>query len=257
MVMQEFDLRTRLAALCGALRACDRRKLLVRILVVLAATVCLVSLALGSCGSTEYGVFEPNAANAGEPASDAQITPTTQFDTATDEDIADTSTTAVVIVFVSGAVENPGLYELEAGQRIGDAVNMAGGIRADGAMDAVNLAAPLEDGQQIRIPTAEEAAAASAQPGAATSDGTLAGSGEGDAGQSTTASAGISAEGKVNINTADATTLQTLTGIGPATAQKIIDYRTANGPFASIEELRNVSGIGEKKYAAIAGSICV
>ncbi|MDR3052763.1 MAG: helix-hairpin-helix domain-containing protein, partial [Coriobacteriales bacterium] len=65
------------------------------------------------------------------------------------------------------------------------------------------------------------------------------------------------AQGKVNINTADAATLETLPGVGPATAQKIVQYRTANGAFKSIEDLKNVSGIGEKKYAQLADSISV
>jgi len=157
---------------------------------------------------------------------------------------------AQLTVFVSGAVQQPGVYQLPADARINDAVLAAGGMRSDAALDAVNLAAVAVDGQQVHIPSVEEAAAGWRFDDA--SDSATAGSA-----QATASAQPGGASVKVNINTADAATLQSLNGIGPATAQKIIDYRKASGGFKSIEELKNVSGIGEKKFAAIADRICV
>ena len=138
-------------------------------------------------------------------------------------------------VHVSGAVQEPGLYELPEGSRIAAAVEAAGGFSEDAATDGVNLARVLFDGEQIVVPTIEEAAAGS------TSEGS-----------STTSSSSL-----VNINTASASELDTLPGIGPATAEKIIADREANGPFTTIEDLKRVSGIGDKKYENLADLICV
>ncbi|GHT78662.1 hypothetical protein FACS1894104_2170 [Actinomycetota bacterium] len=153
---------------------------------------------------------------------------------------------AQIVVYVTGAVNNSGLYTLAASSRIGDAITAAGGMTAEAATEAVNLAEFVNDGAQIHIPSKDEA-------------NNLIG---GQASPSTAASATSSStqpqnQGKININTADSSSLQTLDGIGPATAQKILDYRKANGNFKSKEELRNVSGIGEKKYAAIESKITV
>jgi competence protein ComEA len=173
-----------------------------------------------------------------------------------------------IVVFVSGAVQNPGVYKLNPGERIGDAVNLAGGIREDGADDYVNLAAQVKDGQQIKIPTIEEARNLIARGegdgfGVGTGDGTdTANAGAAAGGVNDSMATGTSrnipaVNAKVNINTANASSLQTLNGIGPATAQKIIEYRNTHGAFTSIEALKQVSGIGEKKFAAIADMICV
>jgi competence protein ComEA len=157
--------------------------------------------------------------------------------------------TTPLVVYVSGAVVSPGVYELKANARVDDGVRAAGGLREDAAAEAVNLAAMLEDGMQVHIPTHEELASGQTlAPGA-----TTAASAAGLAQTPSTQTQG----GLVNINTADMATLETLPGIGPATAQRIIAYREAKGAFSSIEELRQVSGIGEKKYAALVDLICV
>ena len=153
---------------------------------------------------------------------------------------------SVVVVYVTGAVANPGLYSLPADKRIGDAVQAAGGFLPEAATAVVNLAQQLTDGMQIHILTTDEVH--NNAPGAGTAS---------PATGPPTVTADNSASALVNINTADAPTLQTLDGIGPATAQKIIDYRSAHGPFQSKEELKNVSGIGEKKYTAIQAKITV
>lgn len=149
---------------------------------------------------------------------------------------------ATVIVHVGGCVASPGVYQLQQGARVSDAVESAGGLTAEAAADSINLARAVEDGEQVIVPSAEAAAAeaAGAQPAA---------------GQAPSSSS--SALGKVNINTADATELQTLSGVGESKAEKIIAYREENGPFKSVDDLTNVSGIGEKTLDALRDSICV
>jgi competence protein ComEA len=149
------------------------------------------------------------------------------------------------IVHVDGAVAVPGVYRLEGDDlRIEDAVEAAGGLTADADTSTVNLAAVLEDGTKIHIPVAGEAAPATDADGAAS-------------GGASDASSSPSASELVNINSATSEELETLPGIGPSTAQAIIEDREQNGPFASPEDLMRVSGIGEKKYAKLEGYICV
>lgn len=146
---------------------------------------------------------------------------------------ATTSATAVV-VHVAGAVRHPDVYRLGAGTRVIDAVKAAGGALASAKLDAIDLARLLVDGEQVYVPTAAEAAAGGA------------GGGGGGGGGS-----GAVAGGKVCLNTATAEQLDALPGIGPATAKKIIDDRTAHGPFASVSDLQRVSGIGAKKVDSL------
>jgi competence protein ComEA len=151
------------------------------------------------------------------------------------------STAQPIVVYICGAVVQPGVYDLESGARVADLLKCAGGASAKADLSAVNLAAKLSDGQQIVVP--KRGAVGVAAVGSAT------GSAVGSAG--TGAADGGSATAIVNINTATSVELDALQGVGPATAQKIIDYRTANGPFKTIEELKNVSGIGDAKFAAL------
>lgn len=148
---------------------------------------------------------------------------------------------ATVLVHVAGAVKKPGVYRFAPGARAQDAVRSAGGLTAGAAPAAVNLAAPLVDGQQLYLPTTQElpAAGGTLQP---TPPGLEAGEGIG----------GVGAEAKsININTADATALQEIPGIGPALSARIIEFRTANGPFSSLVELDAVSGIGPAMLARL------
>lgn len=139
-------------------------------------------------------------------------------------------TKAPVAVHVVGAVPRPGLYEFAEGARVQDAIDAAGGLLTDANVASVNLAALLEDGQQLDIPYREGFVP--------TEDTTV------DLPTSTEVPTPDPNVDLVNINTATAEELDTLPGIGPTTAQKIIDYRTTNGPFATIEDIMNVSGIG-------------
>jgi len=137
-----------------------------------------------------------------------------------------------VTVHVAGAVREPGVYRLRGGQRVDDAVQRAGGATAKADLSAVNLAAPLEDGRQILVPVRVQA-------GAPPAPGTAPGA------------AGAGAGAKLNLNTATAEQLDTLAGVGPATAAKILAHREQHGAFGSVEELADVPGIGERRLAAL------
>jgi competence protein ComEA len=168
-------------------------------------------------------------------------------------------------VYLTGAVAHPGVYELPAKARINDAIEQAGGLVEGSAANYVNLAARFQDGEHVHIPYLEEIesgeAARIAAAGASGAVGAVGGGGAatGDASTAADASGQTAAQApqKVNINTADKTQLESLPGVGEATAQRIIDYREKSGGFKDIEDLKNVSGIGEKKYAELADKVCV
>jgi competence protein ComEA len=137
----------------------------------------------------------------------------------------------VVVVDVSGKVRHPGVTTLPAGSRVVDAIRKAGGARRGVDLSGLNLARVLVDGEQVLVGVA-------GAPGVAASA----------AATSTAAAAGQ----LVNINTATLEGLEVLPGVGPVTAQKILDWRTAHGSFSSVDELLEVDGIGEKTLAEIA-----
>ncbi|MBE3036267.1 MAG: ComEA family DNA-binding protein [Candidatus Atribacteria bacterium] len=151
-----------------------------------------------------------------------------------------------VIIHIAGAVKNPGVYQLKPTDRIVDAVKIAGGATEEANLDLINLAALLEDGQKIIVPykayseTGEEINANTYNQVA-----------------SAFSSSPVSTSAKININTANATMLQTLSGIGPVLSGRIIEYRNQNGLFGVIEDIKDVSGIGEKKFEGIKDLICV
>jgi len=150
-----------------------------------------------------------------------------------------------VVVYVCGAVRLPGVVRLPAGARVTDALEVAGGPTGKAELAAVNLAAPVADGQQIVVPEKGAAQAVTTAPASGSTSGGLA----------SAAAAGPAA--LVNINTASLEELDTLDGVGPSTAQKIVDYRTANGGFKTIDEIKEVPGIGDAKFAAMKDSITV
>jgi len=170
---------------------------------------------------------------------------------------------AKVIVHVDGAVVSPGLVELTGTDvRVGDAVEAAGGLAEDADTSSLNLAAKVEDGMKVHVAAEGEAAvssgAAEATSGAATAETGATTSADGaSSGTTSDASPGVSSGGLVNINTADAAELQTLSGVGEVTAAAIIEERESNGAFSSVEDIMRVSGIGEKKYEKIKDDICV
>ena len=150
------------------------------------------------------------------------------------------STATVVVVHVSGAVRKPGIYELQPGARVADAIDLAG-LRPAANLNALNLAEPLVDGSKIDVPHRGEAPVPA--PGLASP---------------ASPSTGAPGAGTpVNINTADQTVLETLPEVGPVTAQAIIEYRTQIGSFTSIEQLLEVSGIGPATFEAMRSLVTV
>jgi competence protein ComEA len=139
---------------------------------------------------------------------------------------------AVLVVDVAGAVRRPGLYRLPQGSRIADAITRAGGMSRHAARAAVNLAAPLADGEQVLVPSRVGGVSAVAS-----------------------ASGAPSPAAPVDLNTATAEQLDALPGIGPVTAQKIIDYRTQNGPFTSVDDLDAIPGIGPARIENLRGLV--
>ena len=144
----------------------------------------------------------------------------------------------IIFVHVLGAVERPGLFELRDGARVMDAIAAAGGLAAEADPAGVNLARILSDGEQIYVPRLGEVPpglpAAAADPGGANAPAA-----------------------KVNLNTATVADLDSLPRIGPTMAQRIIDFRTTNGRFASVDGLRDVTGIGDKTFEALKDLITV
>ncbi len=152
--------------------------------------------------------------------------------------VAATEPTAVVVVHVAGAVVAPGVYRLEVGQRVVDAVQAAGGLSILADADAINLAALLTDGQRVYVPEVGEV------PPVVVS---------GDPGNGASATP----SGPVNLNSGTADELDSLPGVGPATAAAIIAHRAQHGPFASVEALGDVRGIGPAKLDALRGLVTV
>jgi competence protein ComEA len=136
--------------------------------------------------------------------------------------------TRKLLVHVVGAVRKPGLYRLTDGSRIDDAISAAGGPKPKADLELINLAAPVADGQQVIVPVRGRGAAA----GSASTPGRAPG-------------------GHVHLNTATLEELDTLPGVGPVTAQKILDYRNEHGAFKSVDELDAVPGIGPARLAEL------
>lgn len=184
-------------------------------------TLCAVAvcvLCMWGCGRSEEVLF-------GSDESSDRLEWTTEEIT-----VSETQTESGIWVDVCGAVTEPGVYRLESGARVYQAVEAAGGFLEEAERTAVNLAAILKDGEQIRILTEEEAQVRYDLE---------------------------AATGLVNLNTADVQQLCTLTGIGTSRAEDIIAYREKEGPFQSIEEIKNVAGIKEGTYQKIKDKIVV
>ena len=142
-----------------------------------------------------------------------------------------------IYVDICGEVVSPGVYQIASGTRLFEVIAQAGGLTADADINVINQAEAVYDGQKIRILSYEETS-----QGVQTATDPSGGQG---------GSQGSSSDGKVNINRADAAALQTIPGIGPSKAERIIDYRNTAGPFQSIEDIKNVSGIGNKTFESI------
>lgn len=159
-----------------------------------------------------------------------------------------------ILVHISGAVNKEGIVELKTNSRISDAIDKAEGIKENASIEDINLAYKLEDGMKIHIPTKqekenEEKYGNTTQEAIITSSGVL--------NEQKEVEKVSEKNAKVNINTATQTQLETLPGIGPSTAIKIISYRKENGKFSKIEDIKLVSGIGDSKYNKIKDLIVV
>jgi competence protein ComEA len=188
----------------------------------------VLSLVVG--GAVVYFTLRPQKTN-------PPIIVSTPFPTPTLSPTA-SATPAPIRVYVSGAVLQPAVYELAPGSIIQDAVKAAGGPADDADLEYINLALELRDQQRIHVPRQGES-----NPPPAVSGGS---SGSREA-----------AGAPININTATAAELETLPRVGPTMAQRIIKYREANGPFATIEEIQNVQGIGPATFEGFQGLIAV
>lgn len=137
---------------------------------------------------------------------------------------------ALITVHVAGAVERPGLVRVPEGARVGEALAAAGGASSAANLGSVNLAAPLADGQQVVVPVR---------------------------GPDGSREASETSDGRVHLNTADATDLEELPGVGPVLAERIIAHREEHGPFEAVEDLLDVPGIGEGKLASLRDLVAV
>lgn len=146
-------------------------------------------------------------------------------------------------VYVTGEVKSPGVIELESGARIEDAINLAGGTTDKSDLSLINLAYSLEDGEKLYIPNLDE----NFKEQYITKENA----------EGIVESTNSDNKSKININTGDVSELSNLPGVGSSLAQKIITYRETNGKFKTIEDLKNVSGIGDKKYESLKEYICV
>ena len=151
-----------------------------------------------------------------------------------------------VIIHIAGAVKNPGVYQLKPTDRIVDAVKIAGGATEEANLDLINLAVLLKDGQKIIVPYKTYS-----ETGEETNTKNY------NNAESMYSSTSVSTSATININTANAIMLQTLDGIGPVLSERIIEYRNQNGLFGVIDDIKDVGGIGEKKFEGIKDLICV
>jgi competence protein ComEA len=188
--------------------ALDRRRVLVAGLVLLAV------LALGG-----RLLLRPDRPSVPEPIRVAASAPTAN------------APASRPVVHVVGAVRRPGLYRLDEGSRVADAVARAGGTTGKAQLELVNLAAPIADGQQIVVPRRGSIVVAAAGAG------------------------GSTPTGPVQLSTATLEQLDALPGIGPVTAQKILDYRQQHGSFGSVDELDAISGIGPARLEQLRGLV--
>lgn len=161
-----------------------------------------------------------------------------------DQEVDDNIIENKIVIHITGEVEEEGVIELEEGARISDAIEEAGGTTEEADLSNVNLAYSLSDGQKVKIPNINEKDEEIIVV-------------EEKAGDNIIIEGNKSKEEKININKAAQTEIETLPGIGPSTALKIINYRNEHGKFKNIEDIKNVSGIGDSKFENIKEYICV
>ncbi|GAA3286133.1 ComEA family DNA-binding protein [Nesterenkonia halobia] len=208
----------------------------------------------GSASGSEAG--GEATTDAGEAtASDPESADATRTDPPSGSEAPETSATAetpaAIVVHVAGAVVEPGVVELPPGARVRDAVEAAGGLTEDAAAEGINLAAEAVDGGYLRVPTLEELESGETAGGPAAPGG----GGAGPSGGAGGGAEGTEDAGPIDLNRADAETLQGLTGIGPALAERILEHRETAGPFESLEDLAGVRGIGPATLEDLEGQV--
>jgi competence protein ComEA len=216
----------------------------------------VIAIAVGAVGAGAYWLLRAPVApieNTLPMASRTSTTAVLESATTSAPGAMSTSTTAVatgapsgavgvVVVDVAGAVVVPGVYELAAGSRAHDAIEIAGGLAPDAEVDALNLAAPLRDGDRLYVPHRGVPVPTVIQP---------------TGGSSATVGSSTPVAGPIDLNRATVAELDVLPGIGPATAAAIVAYREQVGPFAAIDDLLKVQGIGPAKLDAIRDLVVV
>ncbi len=184
---------------------------------------------------------------------DMDIINTNEENTTEEQNTTNSESSSKIIIYITGQVRKEGVYELDENSRITDAIEMAGGLKEEANIENINLAEILEDGTKIYIPNKKE-------NNKQTENINLI---QKNTGNTTEISKKNNTENKqnqntkININTATQTELETLPGIGPSTALKIVNYRKDNGKFKNIEDIKNVSGIGDSKFNNIKNLIKV
>lgn len=208
---------------------------LVIVVVVTAILGVRLSLARAAARPVPVTASDPATVSSTGSSSTPGSAPTTRAVAASafSSPTASSATSAELVVYVSGRVRHPGVVHLPPGSRVQDALRVAGGALAGSDLESINLAQPLTDGEQVRVARAGRGSSVSMGGGLA--GGSVA------AGPAGTASGQV-----VDLNTGDATALDSLPGVGPVLAQRIVDWRTAHGRFSSVDELDEVSGIGDK-----------
>lgn len=218
-----------------------RKKFVAVLAAVLLAQACFLLAGCEAGEKPEDGLEELEVSSGGENAGDSggKAAEKSGGDSgqAAGEHGGDVSGEGDVYVYVCGAVNAPGVYELKEGARVFEAIQLAGGLTEAAAADAVNQARVVTDGEQIRVPTVEEAQNQGAGVAGEVTEGTE--------------------NNKININTAGKEELMMLTGIGEAKAESIMDYREKNGSFTSIEELMQIEGIKEGVFNKIKDDITI
>lgn len=164
--------------------------------------------------------------------------------------------TTKIIIHVTGAVKNEGIVQIEEGGRIADAVDAANGFSEDADISQINLAYQLEDGQKIYIPSINDEKIGEEEK-VLQKEYVTDEAGDDIILEDEISNVKSKKDEKININTADQIELEEIPGVGESTAQKIIEYRETNGKFKTIEDIKNVNGIGESKFENMKEKICV
>lgn len=185
---------------------------------------------------------------------DIDITNTNEENTTEEQNTTNSESNSKIIIYITGQVRKEGVYELDENSRITDAIEIAGGLKEDANIENINLAEVLEDGMKIYIPDKKEPNNYQSENKNLIQKNT---ENTTENSKKTNTDNKQNQNTKININTATQTELETLPGIGPSIALKIINYRKDNGKFKNINDIKNVSGIGDSKFNNIKNLIKV